>query len=858
MSNLIEDFLNETAIQISDLELCPSVLEKNPDQEDCWDALYVFFDFVRSVSPFAGFMRSYRLSDAAVKEIREYKKNKKSSDFLPAVLAKYRRVCEILSAAERLKREARGTDEDILFVPTEEKKRELPSSAPKEKNIGVVDLTAQEKALDKKEEELILWAQALAEQENALKDKENILFKEENIQEKAREQVQEVAEKLKEKEKIQSELEECLAETRLSLEMYQKKLEERESLQAQSVRLLETKDAALNEMSRKIIEMRQHMEKQSALAELREDEISRELQERLRQNEELKKNLKSLENTYSNTDKERSKIYSEYASLEKEFQNVSLALENEREDKTLLLQEKRALEKQHLEFTSRLISLQDDFAVEQEKLKRMEALLADQKSLNEEIQSELNASGWPYDSDKYQKDLALLSGQRGAKPPVDSLLAFEQLLHQTRTRSLVRLSEYFRKRAQEAAQRYRRGYKIKADCQVSEGIDIGARDALEQLLFQLLDNSFKYAVPQDGGALRLFFSAREDGLFIRCRFSDNGDAFDFDKLHKEVQSKNLISKNISLSRSELLAYLFHNAVEGEKENRGLLSAVRSLERAGGQISADFNDGLQIDFCMPKRFLYGKVLLFRLSSRLLAIPMTAVAETVVLKEGDILPDKNNGHAFFYLKGDSIPVLIMDNNEQNGFGLVVKAGAFKFLMPVQQILDTEYLADFAGQNEENQCLVPCTVLESGQKPLWLDISGLVRQTVLPLPRKVVSFSQQVQNHEKATESYLIYKSEPNIFGAVKIDSVLKVEDFVLLSEQFMRKKSWETEGKKLPLKDSCPRAGYPHAQTVLIFEKFAMTVYEVADIIEVSDVNPQKGQPDFIVYSGRKVPVLKIDD
>lgn len=70
MSDLVNDFLDEAQGRLSELESLFPLLEKNPADEKVWTALDSFFGFVRSVAPFAGFMRAYRLSDAGMAEIR--------------------------------------------------------------------------------------------------------------------------------------------------------------------------------------------------------------------------------------------------------------------------------------------------------------------------------------------------------------------------------------------------------------------------------------------------------------------------------------------------------------------------------------------------------------------------------------------------------------------------------------------------------------------------------------------------------------------------------------------------------------------------------------------------------------------
>ena len=92
---------------------------------------------------------------------------------------------------------------------------------------------------------------------------------------------------------------------------------------------------------------------------------------------------------------------------------------------------------------------------------------------------------------------------------------------------------------------------------------------------------------------------------------------------------------------------------------------------------------------------------------------------------------------------------------------------------------------------------------------------------------------------------------MFGAVRVDDVARVEDFSFPPASLAHKKYFETQGERLPLKDSCSRDSYPYAQAVLIFDTFALAILDVVDII---DIPPSDAATDCIVYRGRKVPVF----
>ena len=851
MADLVEDFLDEAASRLSDLEGLLTVLKNEPAEQAGWDGLHSFFSFVRSVTPFIGFMRSYRLSDAAVREVDAYQNQKRGLDVLPAVLMKLQRIRKILSVAEKLKREDRESDDDIL--PSDGAETDAPLFFGGA-NIKLPDVTAQETALDKREEELVLWAQALAEQEDELKRKENIVFSEEQ----KNPSVREVFDKLDAQEKLCSDLEDHLAQTRSALEDCQEKLGLQAEEQERAKRLLETKENALTDMGRTIQELRRQLEEKEFLSQQRESRIVQELEKKSEQAEALQKDLDLLQENHVETQKDQEQFYSRYAALEKEYQDSLVLLDKEKEDKELALREKQELEKQHLEFNSRMMALQEKLNLEKEKLKLTEQELERQKNGGEMLQSELQAAGWPFDTEKLQRELAVLARQKHGGEAVDSLIAMKDMIGKIRRHSLVRISRFFKGVAQTAARKYRRAYDVVADCNVVSGVDKDTLAVLKQMLVELTENAFSHAFPGDNGGLFLSLKVREKGAFLYCSFSDNGTVFDFDRLSYIIRVSGMADKQRPLPQADLPAYLFHNAVKIKNGSRGLINMVRLIEKSGGQVAVTFNNGLHVDFSIPKYFLFDKVLIFQMADQLLAIPLNAVAETVFLKQEDIKIDNETQAPFFYWKGEALPILNLDMVGQAEFGLVVQAGVFRFFIPVQQVLETEHFVSFSEKDgrQENSYLTPCVVLESGREIMWLDLAELLRQIVLPLPSKIVSLPEQNVAVEKKTV-YLVFKSEPEVFKAVRADSVLRVEDFNFSARDLVHKRLLETKDGVLSLRDSCSREGYPHAQAALIFKNFALAIHEVADIIEVPYTDLSADKADYIVYRNKKVPVFTPD-
>ena len=863
MADMLEDFLGETQKRFSELDGLFVLLEKDPADEFVWNVLASFFDYIRCVSPFVGFMRSYRLSDVGLKEITEYF-SKKNITALPPILMKYQRIKKIMTAAVVLKREPREFDNDLLPVVDIQSE---PTTVSQNELIGFQDMSsdlmAQGAALDEREEQLVLWAQALTEQEASLKQKENILFEEEHRQSLSQERISAVLTRLSEQEKLQTDLEDHLAETRVALQSYQERLADQENQQQQTLELLETKNAALKEMSQKIDELTCLLGEKNNLSEQREEQLYQELKQNQQKAEELRINLETLEKFRSEINQDREQISSQYENLEKEYQEALSRLDIEKENTELLLKEKRELEKQHIEFNTRFIALQESLNNEKEQLKRTEKALEQQKKRNHLLWTELKAAAWPYNAEKIQKELAVLARKDSVQKVSASLLALKDVIGNIRTRSFSRIPVFLEKLAQKNEKKYQRQYKIEISNHVESGIDKEAVTVIEKILTELTDNVFRYAVPKENQKLKIFLNAQEEGAFLHFSFCDNGAVFDFDKLYNKVQKAGFIDANTTVVQKELLNYLFHYAVPFNDHQRGLIKIAELLEKAGGQINADFNNGLCVYFSVPKKFLFDKVLLFGYNARRFALPLNAVAETVFLQESEfsIKSNENTKMPFFYWKGLMLPVLNFTqqkNMDNMNYGLVVQSGIFTALLPVQQIFDTEHLLLFCEKNTgmEEDYFSVCTVLESGDDVLWLDLSKLWQHLLLPVPKKIISVQNKSEPEAKTEKenSYLIFKAEPSIFGAVCVDAVERVENFSFPPASLIHKKYFETQGKRLPLKDSCTRESYPYAQAVLIFDSFALAIQEVVDIINISEQTADEGQAGFIVYRGRKVKVF----
>lgn len=836
MADFTDDFLNETRERLIEAERQLSLLKKNPADQDVWRALDDFFKFVRSAAPFAGFARMYRLAKAAGAETESFLTGNSSLSALPAILLKFQRIKKIAQSAERLKREPRESDDDLLPAPETAEDAAAPAVAEARGDSTREELAAQETALDEREEQLVVWAQTLAERENALNQKENVLFGEERRQQTAQEKIGAVMTRLGDQEKIQADLEDHLAQARLALQDCQDKLGEREKQRRETLLLLDAKNRALEEMGAKISDLTRKLREKDNLSEQREEQLQNELIRNHREAEELKLNLETLEEFKNAVGVDYQKAAEQVETLERECRDAAERLAQEAENTDRIRREKAELEQQHVEFNSRLVALREELNAERENSKRAQKACDRLKKRDDFVRAELKAAGWPFNTEKPQKELAALARAGGG----GDMGGLRDLVAGVRVRTFGAVPAFLDKQLEAAGKKYDRGYESEIGRANVCGVDRDVPAAAEQVLAELVDNAFKHAVPPEGQPLKIAFSAVEEGAFVRLTFSDNGTVFNGAKPDGRGED----AKNAAVR-------LFDPAAQG-----GTWRAARGVLRAGTRIETVFDNGLRVGLSIPKRFIFDRVLLFSLGGDVYALPLNAVAETVFLQESeaDLKRDAETGNVTFYWKGQSLPVLNcgVQSKEDVAYGIVARVGVFAFLIPARQIFDTEqllYLSEKAS--DKSPCLFPATVMESGRDVLWVDLAALTETAKPALPRKIVALPEDDDAPRAA--SYLVYKSEPAVFGAVPVDSVLRVEEFSFPAQRLVNKKYFETQGTRLPLRDSCPRGGYPYAAAVLIFDNLALAINEVADIVDIPNVDKDKNGVECIIYRGRKVPV-----
>ncbi len=901
---LIDAFLTEMQADLEAVEKKLPRLENNPSDDETWARITDFFEKTRYAAPFADFPRAYKLASAALDEAKS-----RQIDALPSVLKKFARLKKIMASAAKLKREPRESDDDLLGTESDERLNLHPSNqaasvllqtaqllSQKEKNVR-----RQEQDLDSREERLISRAKMLDSRENDLNKRENALFQDEKKNVDAQTQIAaaqsdvqkreaEIDEKLSflkaqeksvrdarsfleektsnvkdlkqavrrltaEKEERDkqitraerelSDFHDKLTQSAAEVSQMREQMKEREQRQEDNRRLLETKNKTIQDLTGQICKLEEELMKKSESENRLESDLRQELQQTKQQLRESENALQNLQLQYARSEENACKIGEDFTALQNKYDDMAEHFTQSRQSAEELLSAKESAERQSADLQSRFEALRDEAALTSEQLEQTRKELEAGRRADEKLHAELRAAGWPVDIEKIQKNFADLLTD-GNPQAAASVHAF---IRKARSKPLSELFASLQNFVAVRAQKYNRIYTFDFKAPDMDA-DCGAYDALNRIFMALTDNSLRYVLPEEE-TVSIRISVEQSGAFLKTEYSDNSSVFPFEKIRGAVTEAGLCTPEDAdgLSHDRLLRSLFHPRVLRDKQSRGLLDVAHLLERCGGQLRIWEKDGIHIEFWLPKQYLFDKVLMFEIGERKYAVPLNMVAETFALSHAD-------GTRDFYRDGQKLPVLPMPDTESDkaAFGIVLQAGVFNFLMPVQKIAETDAFVSFLPdlKNGKTPYLLPCVTL-SGTKADWLDASFLLN--LCPPEMTGTAAALPVETPAVKTvspmTSYLIYKSDSKNTAAVPVSRVLKIEAFDgVKMDGATNQPVFIVDGKMLPLKDSANKKHFPFAQTVLIFADYALAIQDVLDIV---DAPAEKA--DKILYQGKKIPVLK---
>lgn len=913
MNELVEPFLEEMKKKFSELDKHLETLTVDPTNKDSWEMLFSFFSFVRSISHFADFQRTYRLSTVALDEIKQYQNKTKQIDVLPRILMKLQRIRKIYTSALNLKREPRETDDDLI-----EKKeiKEQVSSGNMMQTVQMLTakekkIVQQEKSLDDREEQLVHWSQILFEQEESLRKRENKIFEGEkhnvtiqadlsekmseldkrqlqleeqesvldiekksisdlkkNVEDKDK-NIKELSSNVKQLENKKEEfeyllqkkdqqifaLEDRLASYVVDVERMSNQLQERERQQEETRQLLETKNKSLREMTENLCRLEEEVLQKTDMSQRLEKDLRSELQQTKQSLRDSENNLQSLQLHYSHLQEENDKTISENKGLKTDFDDTLSNFAVAKETLEKIVQEKSELELECNEVKRQIELLKDELANKTENLEKTEDELEDQKLLNEKSHLEISAAGWPFDVKVVQNGFIGLLEHQINQPALPTSVSFFNFIRKIRSKPLVLIKHYVDRLVRKKAKEYSKVFTL--DLDVPEiCVDQDAFFALQNIFSALIDNSFKFLISENqNDVVNITVAVQKEGSFLNISYHDNSPTFPFEKIRSAAVESGILLEDRAneLSTEQILQLLFYHKLTFNTHSRGLLECASYLERAGGTIKANFENGLVYSFSVPVQYISDRVLLFETMGQSFAVPLNMVVETFAIKKGEFT--QNN--KLYNWKSQQIPVMIIPglDLEKQQFGMILQAGVFTFLFPVEHINEPEEFAGFIERefDKENPYFLPILTLEHTLKTLWVDMSFLL--TLCPLNsfggEKLIPKKSQEKKTNLPTKSFLIYRADPHTYGAITVDLIQKIETFngVQIDGE-TEEPIFIFENKKILMKDSCKRKNFPYAQTVLLLPKYALAIQEVIDIVEApSDVK------DHLLYQGKRISVYK---
>lgn len=901
---LIDAFLAEVQTDMEAVERKLPRLENDPADNETWNKITAFFEKVRFSAPFAAFPRAYRLADAALAESRN-----RSIDALPSVLKKFARLKKIMAAAVKLRREPRESDADLVkednaaplnLRPSNQAASVLLQTAQllsqKEKNVLL-----QERDLDSREEALLFRAKMLDDRENDLNKRENGVFKDEKknvdaqtkiaavladiqkreaeldekmsflkTQEKGiqdarrflaektngvRELKQTVRalqaekedkdKKIADAERQLSDLRDKLTQNSAESEQMRAQIKDKDQRQEENRKLLEAKNKTIQDLTGQICRLEEELFEKSEAESRTESELRQELQQTKQQLRDSENSLQSLQLQYARSEENVCRMGADLSELQHKYDEMAEHFTQSEQSAADVLNAKKEAERQLTDLQGRFEILRDELNVKTEQLEQTGKELDADKRAAEKLHAELRAAGWPFDVEKIQENFAaLLEGDKTAS--VEGLYAF---IRKARSKPLSELFVSLRNFVAVRAEKLNRIYTF--DVQAADtDVDCGAWDALDRIFRALADNSLRHASAETQ-TVCVRASIEQSGAFLKVSYRDNSSAVPFEKIRGAAVEAGLCSPQdaADLTKDRLLRCLFHPRVLRDRQSRGLLDAVRLLEQSGGQIRIWEDGGVCVEFYLPKQYLFDEVLTFDVSGAKYAVPLNMVAETFALNGAEV---KN----VFDFKGQTLSVLSLPGTDDDSaaFGIVLQAGIFNFLMPVQKITETDAFVSFVPNSgdERTPYLKPCVTL-GGLRADWVDVSFLLN--LCPPEMTGAALPVAVEKPEIPTAApmaaYLVYRCDPKNIGAVLVDKVLKIEAFDgVKMDGATNRPVFIADGKMLPLKDSAGKKHFPFAQTVLIFADYALAIQDVLDIV---DAPVEKA--DKILYQGKKIPVLK---
>lgn len=240
------------------------------------------------------------------------------------------------------------------------------------------------------------------------------------------------------------------------------------------------------------------------------------------------------------------------------------------------------------------------------------------------------------------------------------------------------------------------------ETEIDKFIAEGVIDPLVHVVRNAIDHGIEPKDERIGKGKRkdgtVILKAYQRGNYVVIDVSDDGRGIDIEKIRKKAIDKGLIEEGASLSKREIIEFIFLPGFStrdtvSEVSGRGVgLDIVREhLSSIGGfsDVLTEKDEGTTITLTIPITLAIIKSLLVRVGSERFAVPLTSISETHAIEHAEIKTIE--GREVYSLRGEMIPAArlnsifdIKSDDKGRSFSVVIGFGERKIGLLIDELL------------------------------------------------------------------------------------------------------------------------------------------------------------------------------
>lgn len=258
----------------------------------------------------------------------------------------------------------------------------------------------------------------------------------------------------------------------------------------------------------------------------------------------------------------------------------------------------------------------------------------------------------------------------------------------------------------------------------------------------------KKAGKKERGTITL--RAFQRGHHVVIEVGDDGAGIDIEAVEEKARGKGLVADGVTLEKREILDFIFlpgfsMKSAVSETSGRGVgMDVVRSkLASFGGfvDLTTEKGQGTTFMLTMPITLAIVKSLLVRVGPERLAIPLTSLAETLVIDHKDL--QTIEGKEVYNLRGELLPVMsiarifdLESDSSGRSFIVVIRYGEKSLGLQVDELIGQHELVikSLGGYFKGLRGFAGAAEIGKHEIILVLDIESIIEESVLK--QKVLS--------------------------------------------------------------------------------------------------------------------------